>query len=374
MKNSYALAALVALPALLAGCATPSHDEKIDLNKIEVEVSARTGDAEIKRMLTPTEVVKLMTELSPYADMADATYRHEFSSAAERLAHGCDYVTLGTENVLRLNLPDGWRRLDRALIERLNLERNEPADRPLRPCRSAKGLNYETYLKLDGAGQPLQAVIAFRGTENTKYQWADDWVANFSNVDFGLGANKQFTETREEGSRLVRALAQVLPKVSPTKPCELAKPGAVNVQAPIDLVGHSLGGGLAQHLAYFSQACDVRKTVTFDTSPANGWFYLKRKKAIHTGDPVIERVYLDGEALSFLRKVSTKFNNVRNNRNDYRIDFAGVSGNPIDLHSMNLLAGNIRNRSGITLEDDDEQRVRYDDKTQYPEMVVVAED
>lgn len=61
--------------------------------------------------------------------------------------------------------------------------------------------------------------------------------------------------------------------------------------------GRNIRGGLAQHLAYFSAECDVRRTVAFDPSPATGWLYLYWRERVHTKDPDIARVYLDGEAL-----------------------------------------------------------------------------
>lgn len=363
MKYDSKLFPLLAMIWCLTGCST--LNKSIPMSDVQVEESAHTNEGWTRLTLPSAAVAPLMMELSPYADMADATYRHEFSSAEARLAHGCDYLTSGNEKEITRNLPTGWRRLDRALMTRLRMDLTE---RPLQPCRSGKGLDYETYVRLDAQGQPQQAVIAFRGTENTRYQWLDDWVANFSNVDFGLGSNPQFAETRLEGSRLIQALVAVLPKVESSATCKLAMNGASRAQTPIDLVGHSLGGGLAQHLAFYSHACDVRKTVTFDTSPADGWFYLKRTHNIKTPDPVIERVYLDGEGLAFMRKVSTKFNLVRNNRRDYRIDFAGVQGNPVHLHSMTLLSDKIKESAGIMLDDDPGMIVHYYDKAPHTDL------
>ncbi|MYM92543.1 lipase family protein [Duganella vulcania] len=362
MKNRFYQIAPLAVLACAAGCGTTAP---ASMAGASVEESAHTSAGWSKKTLPADEVISLMRRLDPYAEMADATYRHEFPSAKDRLQQGCDYVASGDPKTLTLNLPEGWQRLDNAVIKRLHMD---SGPEPLQPCQSGRGLDYETYIHLDAAGQPLQAVIAFRGTENTKYQWREDWIANFSNIDFGLGTNQQFAQTRIQGARLVQALATVLPKVASSPTCKAASNGAENAQAPIDLVGHSLGGGLAQHLAYYSKACDVRKTVTFDTSPANGWFFLKQRGEIKTRDPIIERVYTDGEILAYIRKVSTKFNMVRNNRLDYRIDFAGVKGLPIHLHSMTLLSDKIHTNSGAPLEDERVYLADDEAKKVYPEV------
>ncbi len=80
---------------------------------------------------------------------------------------------------------------------------------------------------------------------------------------------------------------------------------------------------------------------------------------MRTVDPFIERVYLDGEALSFVRKLSTKFNLPRNNRTDYRIELPGVTGNAFGLHSMTLLASNIKTGAAAIQRDDPELRIDY---------------
>ncbi|RSZ61038.1 hypothetical protein HF313_16815 [Massilia atriviolacea] len=337
----------VAMTLLSAGCATVGETSPT------IFESARTGDGKYERALSSLEVLDLTRDWVPYAEMADTVYRREFyRDAKRRIAEGCDYVSAPTGSVLSLGLPRDWVRLDRAMIDKFGLERGEPAGSPLRPCRSGKGLNYETYVLLDAAGRPAQAAIAFRGTENTRYQWTSDWVANFSNVDFGVGGNRQFTEAKEEGARLINALARVLPKVASSSVCAQASGKLDGVQAPIDLVGHSLGGGLAQHLAYASLACDVRKTIAFDSSPATGWFYLHHRELVRTADPDISRVYIDGEALSFVRKVSTTFNSPRESRRDYRVIFPGVTGHAFALHSMALLSTHIKLAASMPIEND----------------------
>lgn len=296
-----------------------------------------------ERSLDLPETQALIDGLSTFATLADAVYRKDIQEH-DRLKQGCAYVGESEHPDLRKDLPTGWIRLNNALIDRLQSGaslRQEPA---LTPCVSSIGLAYETYLLMDEQGKPTRAVIAFRGTENSDEQFKDDWLANFSGFDFGLADNEQFRTARLNVSRMITWLSDQLPPTERTTVCSASGMNAAK-QAPIDLVGHSLGGGLAQHLAYSNASCNVRNTVTFDTSPVTGWFFLKERRTpdgsrslIETPDPRIMRIHLDGEVLSWVRKVTTKFNLPRKNRTDYVLTFPGVRGGLVSRHSMTLFA------------------------------------
>jgi hypothetical protein len=328
------LAGLLATALFFSGCATTG------IQFPSVHESARTSAGDVEKTLTNAEVKGSMLGYVPYAMMSEAVYRRDLRDSPETLATACAYVNSSEQQVSGLALPKDWVRLDRRMMVRLGMETANPSE-PLRPCRGATGLEYETYVKFDQTGKPLQAVIAFRGTENIERQWSGDWIANFSHIDFGLGGNAQFKEARREGLRLIDALSLVLPKTKSSSVCAATSGKTEGEQVPIDLTGHSLGGGLAQHLAYSSKACQVRATIAFDPSPATGWFYLRFRGDVVTKDPLIERVYIDGEVLSFVRKVSTKFNQPRENRRDVRIVFPGIDVGAFGRHSMTLLYGQI---------------------------------
>ncbi|MDO8038250.1 hypothetical protein [Janthinobacterium sp. SUN137] len=354
--------ALLIASCFLAACA--STDKQFPT----LHESAHTAAGAVEKTLPTGEALAMLRQISKHADMAEAVYRRDLD-VSERQERACDYVTATDSPPLRSGLPDGWFRLNQQLIRKLGMQPAGEQGRPLQPCRGARGLQYETYIRLDASGRPLEAVLAFRGTENTKYEWRSDWIANFSNVDFGVGANPQFSEARIEGGRLIEALVRVLPKTTSSPVCKAAKNRSEGVQAPIDLVGHSLGGGLAQHLAYSSKACDVRATIAFDPSPATGWFFLHWRGCVVTTDPNIYRVYLDGEALSFVRKVSTKFNQTRDHRRDIRMTFPDVDVGAFGRHSMTLLAAGIKYAANSLPPDDTENRIDYASSIVYPESL-----
>ncbi len=351
---------LVATASLIGGCATTGTEFPT------IYESARTSAGDVEKTLSVPESIVALRSFVPFAKMSEAVYRRERRTSWEMMRQSCDYVAAVDQKPLNADLPEDWLRLDQKMMVKLGMETATPAE-PLRPCRGGAGLEYETYVKFDKPGQPLQATIAFRGTENTKQEWRSDWVANFSNVDFGLGGNIQFKETRKEGLRLIEALSRVLPKTKSSPLCE-ASSKSESAQVPIELVGHSLGGGLAQHLAYSTNACHVRSTITFDPSPATGWFYLNLRDLVVTKDPIIYRVYIDGEALSFVRKVSTKFNLSRENRRDVRIVFPGVDVGAFGRHSMTLLyEGMLFAANGPPVPNQD-LRVDYASTKIYPEV------
>jgi hypothetical protein len=358
-------AVMLVIPFYVGGCVTISDDYPT------IYESSRTSSGDVDKMLTQDEAQVVLNNLAPYARMAEAVYRRDLGDSSKSLATACDYVMSTDESSRPQDLPKRWRRLDKSLMVKLGMEAQNSADEPLRPCRAAVGLEYETYVRLGPGDTALEAVISFRGTENKKHQWISDWAANFSNVDFGVGGNTQFKEARAEGTRLIEALARVLPKAPSSAACKAASGQDNGIQAPIDLVGHSLGGGLAQHVAYSNMECNVRSTVAFDPSPATGWFFLKWRKGLVTKDPLIYRVYLDGEVLSFARLISTKFNMPRNNRHDIRMVFPGVTEGAFGRHAMTLLSAGINSAASVPPVNTIKPSVDYASRKLHPEITAV---
>lgn len=102
-------------------------------------------------------------------------------------------------------------------------------------------LVFDVYLK---RGEVSRVIMAFRGTELSS---VGDWLANLSWLTGPLGVPTRYDAARREFARLRREVASVVGDV------------------PVTFVatGHSLGGGLAQHVA---AGFPCVSAVVFDTS------------------------------------------------------------------------------------------------------------
>lgn len=212
-------------------------------------------------------------------------------------------------------------------------------------CFADDGLFYETFVyrqfKPDSpsGGVITRAFIVFRGTENFKGAWRDDWETNLS-MTFGT-APGQFRLLSEKLPALLTALQ--------------SEGGS---EMPIYTAGHSLGGGLAQAAAYLDGR--VRAAYTFDTSPVTAWTWLRKKELIKVQDPQIIRVSNDYEALSLVRKVTNAANSavLRTGRVDVTLTFplserlvphtkSSFIKRAASMHSMALLACNLSARVAL---------------------------
>lgn len=177
------------------------------------------------------------------------------------------------------------------------------------------GLFYETYVFRAGADRPAEeAVIAFRGTENTERQFAGDWASNLSAL---LGIEPaQYRIARAKVPAVIHRLRHENP--------------AIRIHA----VGHSLGGGLAQQAGY--QCPEIASVMTFNTSPVTNWTRLKLDSAVGNRYPLIYRIYHGGEFLENVRFVTTSFTATRYNVYDLRLQFEQKS--VVGGHSMDIVA------------------------------------
>ena len=177
-----------------------------------------------------------------------------------------------------------------------------------------RGLFYETYVFSDAEGSPTEAVIAFRGTENTKGQFLRDWQTNLSSL-FGFEP-AQYRLAREKLPAVIKGLR------------------AINAKIAIHAAGHSLGGGLAQQTGY--QFPEVQTVVTFNTSPVTNWTRLKLESEVGNRYPLIYRIYHGGEILEKVRFITTSFTATRFNRYDLSLQFQRKS--LVSGHSMDIVA------------------------------------
>ena len=116
-------------------------------------------------------------------------------------------------------------------------------------------------------------------------------------------------------------------------------------EATIYATGHSLGGGLAQQLAYALPTGNavprIRQVHAFDPSPVTGFFSVKREvRNVNKLDLSIDRTYERGEVLATLRSItslifppSARDPSIRGVR--YNLFF---TWNPISGHSIEQLA------------------------------------
>ena len=196
-------------------------------------------------------------------------------------------------------------------------------------CFAEGGLYFETYVfgtQTSTSAQIKHAVIAFRGTE-----WSmTDWWNDFEVAILGLDP-EEYRLAREKVKLAIEQLRRG------------------NGDLKVYLTGHSLGGGLAQQIAYIEENTAA---IVFDTSPVTNWSYLSREGLIKNDlqDPEITRVSENKEALSYVRWVTSRLNFMRFQRSDY-LFFFNKTTNPIDAHDMSILTCNF----ALRVKDEDDK-------------------
>ena len=148
---------------------------------------------------------------------------------------------------------------------------------------------------------PAIIAVAFRGTE---FQSSGDWRANLRwFLRFIPGFRDQYMVVSEKVGE------EVLQKVKRERDAGSTKYSDVRIVS----TGHSLGGGLAQHLAYSFPAIKtsdgklmprVSAVYGFDPSPVTGWFSVPSELRHANAQGLhIDRVFEHGEILAYIRLV-----------------------------------------------------------------------
>lgn len=252
--------------------------------------------------------------------LSEATYRRDLH-VDERDTVGCAYL----ENDVATALPDygmpfsSAGRWKRWVPARVTSSATVAVSRTsAKACLDdPSGLYYETYV-LERQDQLVEAVIAFRGTENRSGQTFRDWRSNIA-AFFALEP-AQYAVARAELVPLVEALSKVIARTD-------GKP-------KIYATGHSLGGGLAQQAGFMSK--DILAVYTFNSSPVTNWSTLRLDGQVRNAYPIIHRVYHGGEFLEKVRFITTSATKARFGRHDIGVQLKDRSNGA--GHSIQLIA------------------------------------
>jgi len=193
---------------------------------------------------------------------------------------------------------------------------------------------------------PAMIAVVFRGTEFTSWK---DWVSNLRwFLRFVPFHEDQYTVvSKRVGQEFVDRLVQRRP--------DLRGDGTKTVR--IVAAGHSLGGGLAQHLSYSmpltssdgTPAPRVSNVYAFDPSPVTGWFSVASElRTTNAARLWIDRVFEHGEILAYIRLLLSYANPpsaAHPSVQEIRYNFV-QSANPFSSHSMRLLACALIDASG----------------------------
>ena len=193
---------------------------------------------------------------------------------------------------------------------------------------------------------PPVVAIVFRGTE---FNSLKDWISN-------LRWFLRFVPWYEDQYTVVsgRVGREFVDRLAARRP-ELTGDGAKAVR--IVAAGHSLGGGLAQHVAYSMPLTSsagtpvprVSSVYAFDPSPVTGWSSVASElRRANAAGLWIDRVFEHGEILAYVRLLMSYAvppSAANPSVKEIRYNFV-QSVNPFSSHSMRLLACALVDASG----------------------------
>ncbi len=166
-------------------------------------------------------------------------------------------------------------------------------------------------------GSCREAVVVFRGTVASQ---VDDWLANFHWLHRLTPFDDYYDQARGNIGSVVDMAARQ------------------GCAGRIIAVGHSLGGGLAQHVSYADER--IRTAYTFDPSFVIGtndfnWLGLKS----YPKGAKFDYVYEHGEILAFLRFIGRQFHPYTScNPRIRTVRFNTLTGSIINQHRIDALA------------------------------------
>jgi pimeloyl-ACP methyl ester carboxylesterase len=173
-----------------------------------------------------------------------------------------------------------------------------------------------------------EVAIAIRGTTGSQWDW-------YSNIDrFGSPADDYYHQLRRNVDGIIKKIQNL----------DCYKRAASKPQ--IVSTGHSLGAGLAQLLALANKTGGPRitKVFAFDPSPVTGASLVEKGlRGANAQGLTIDRIYQEGEALSYPRDVAQQYPPA-GSRCDPLVRTVKVDvarGSALQLHGMSLITTNL---------------------------------
>lgn len=200
--------------------------------------------------ITQETIQPLVEKIRPYALMSELAYQDDKSSGQILKNTDVQSPKADVKSKNGLERSQGWQVLDRWLKEHQweLFQGNSKLS-----CNGENTENLEFDIWLNKSIQPHEVVVAFRGTDDNA-----DWLSNLRGLLPSHRGVDQYARIHKDDFK-----AKVMDA------CANAGTGVV-----VTATGHSLGGGLAQHLFYVSQLWEtnrISRVTVFDSSPMTGW-------------------------------------------------------------------------------------------------------
>ncbi len=310
MQNKYLITILLLLSTLvMQGCASNSAHVKREM------VLLNNQPIEVLKDLKLDEIKTAALEAVPFARIAAYAYcdkdMHKQLSEEEVIFCKSILENHPAFNPKDIPTPDTkkWTQL---------LNWNEILTSPI---EINSGLQFKAFGRVNNQ-DVVEIIIGFRGTD---FSSLADWRANLRWFNWFLPfrGKDQYELLHDKADQIFKAV-----KTEAT-----SKLGLHN-EVKIYTTGHSLGGGLAQLLAYTgTDNAQVEGAVVFNSSPVTGYENIVLNSEVNCNAKVL-RVYERGEILHYVRSGLRMF--YRHSPNISEISFSTIheKRNPILNHSM----------------------------------------
>lgn len=308
MRSSRVVIAVLALAILLQGCASMRSEPDLTSPGLH-----RTYERRAAVEMPAEQAERIAVWAVPFSRVAGHVYCKNLSDtdlAAEKKSEDCnEFPELSAT---------GWRLL---YDWRTTLKDDE----------KMTGLELMAFGRAESSGRGV-IVIGFKGTD---FSSLSDWRSNLRWVTriLPLPGQDQYQVVHARAGQLVdQALArakEVFPSIQ---------------EYDVYSTGHSLGGGLAQLLAYSDFR--VKGAVVFDPSPVTGYSTLVTDRQVNCSVRIV-RIYERGEALQYLRSFLRLFYTLSPNINEFSFNLIHAKGNPVANHSMSAFRGGLEARAKV---------------------------